>query len=665
MVIYGLVVAFLCILFFYVLGSILVWFFRPKVEEKEFYDTFIRLVIGFLLTVFITSSVKTSGKTINLSLLIVGFIYFFSERKSIYINYFLDYSKIFQFRKNLNPILIILVFVTIIYSFYALCYFNKPFNNILHYDDVFYTFLSSKMWLFGAESTFPSFGENKIINLVPYHYSELWVTSLISHFFNLNPMLTHSVILKSSFTAILMVGMLTLTELFTSKKIYYLFAFCSVFIAPLLLDYTHITQKGSNAFPLKIIAVSLIFVWFAILTKKKSKHWFIPLLVLPILNIAYSIIVFSTLFIISVVNFVKDKSFKKFLNIQLSLTAVTLFFLIFYSFQEIGEDVDSGTLPSITDYYVFKFFIDGTISHIKNILIYSVYFFPLGLLIVYFYFKRNNQLKSLYSDNNILFLYVFISFVVGNIVQFIIYPLAGPNSGQMNQINYIVPLNIAVYFSFLIVEESIHLKEKIIRNSFYIFLVLVSLYNVSIFIISVHNTKCKPADWKGEKYISDITSHFEKRPFNNKGARILSNRESWALDISKSRGDLRNGYWFIPYSTKMDFLYITNINFIDSIYDDKDILLKRPFDRNELFLNSNTKKSLIKEPFYVFRKKYEDNYGTKTLEKIQFEFVKKHNISFIAISKQMQLPDIFNQYIDTVFTDKKTKEQFVFLTRLE
>lgn len=665
MVIYGLVVAILCVLLFYISGSILVWLLRPKIEEKVFYDTFLRLVIGFLFTVFIISLLKTSGKTIHLSLLIVGFIYFYLERKNISINYFLDYSKIFQLRKNLTPVLIVLIFVTIIYSFYATCYFNKPFNNILHYDDVFYTFLSSKMWLFGTESTFPSFGENKIINLAPYHYAELWVTSLISNFFNLNPMLTHSVVLKSSFTAILMVGMLALTKLFTNKKIYYLFAFSSVFIAPLLLDYTHITQKGSNAFPLKIIAVSFLFVWFAFLAKIKSRHWFLPLLVLPILNIAYSIIVFSTLFIISIVDFVKDKSFKKLLDIQLSLFAITLFFIVYYSFQEVREDVNETPMASFTDYYVFKYFIADTVNHIKNILMYSIYFFPLGLLVIYLFFKRNNQLKRLYLENNVLFLYLLISFIIGNVVQFIIYPLAGPNSGQMNQINYIVPLNIAVYLSFLIVEQYSQLNEKIIKNSFYMFLILVALYNVSIFIISVNNTKCNPADWKGEKYISNINSHFEKGCFNNKGARILSNKESWALDISKSRGDLRNGYWFIPYSTKMDFLYITNINIIDSIQDDKDILLKKPFDRDELFLNSKTKKCLSKEPFNIFKKKYEDNYGPKSLAKIQFEFVKKHNISFIAISKEMQLPDVFKKYVDTIFIDDKTKEQFVFLNSLE
>jgi hypothetical protein len=87
---------------------------------------------------------------------------------------------------------------------------------------------------------------------------------------------------------------------------------------------------------------------------------------------------------------------------------------------------------------------------------------------------------------------------------------------------------------------------------------------------------------------------------------------------------------------------------------DKDLNLMK-------FWQAKMPESLSKDPFAVFCQEYIKNNGQTAIDILRYEFVKSHSIEYMVLKNNAELSDLFEPIVDTVFTDSKTGERFVFL----
>ena len=69
------------------------------------------------------------------------------------------------------------------------------------------------------------------------------------------------------------------------------------FFAPFLLDYNRVIQGACMAHQVKSLLISFFLIWSGILAMGPNPNWFIPLLCLPVVNIATALVVIETLFV--------------------------------------------------------------------------------------------------------------------------------------------------------------------------------------------------------------------------------------------------------------------------------------------------------------------------------------------------------------------------------
>lgn len=651
---------------FYSVGSVLMWLFKIAPLKETYFDTFIRSLLGVLTLVFFFAAIKTNGNTIHLGFFILGALYLFYRKRNANYADRGELLNIFHFRKNARSLLLLLVLGLAFFLIYACFYFEKPFDNIFHFDEVFYSFLSSKLGLYGIESSSTIHELNYAAS--PYHYTELWLSNLLSWGFNINPLLTFSLIIRTVLTSLLSISMLSLAKQFTSNKIIGVLAVFSIFIAPIMLDYSHVIQRASNAYHVKSIFAALFYVWFSILVLNRSNFWFFPLLLLPVINIAYTPVVFTTLSFYAIIIWIRKKSLRAFLNMYVPVFIMSIFIAGFYFLQPHTKDSEAlFSFKDIVSYYDLKFLVIDTIKHVKNYLMYSMYFLPFLILIIYLFLKDKLRYKFIIFRVYPLFIYLVIAMIIGNIMQFLFYPFAGANAGQLNGINYVPLMNIIAFISLLIVFKEIQKRKKMLRRTLIFFVLFLFTYNLAVFFLTIKNSIDNPINKRSSKYITEVINYFKTKKVGYLGGFImpfneLDNNGHDFKDFSQTGGELSSGYWLTPYSTLVDFLYVINIpinNYVD--FKDVDFEINNYEDRDKSFFRKKAKIEILNSPFYVFSRDFQKRNGKVSLDILQYEFIKKYKIEYLTVSEGVVIPDIFSSTIDTIFIDEMTGERFIFL----
>jgi len=225
-------------------------------------------------------------------------------------------------------------------------------------------------------------------------------------------------------------------------------------------------------------------------------------------------------------------------------------------------------------------------------------------------------------------------------------------------------LNIFVFLSFLIAyTKAPHIKHM--KNVLYICMLLCVFYNVFVFYSTKKHLVFYPEQTRDSAYITNVSNYFTTNNFSVYGARIQDTSEFTIIDKVSMRNELMSGYWFIPFSTSVNFLYTTSLNTTYIIQADTIKHITKPDERMNYFWQKNQTENLAQAPFSVFSYKYQAEHGHTHIDTLQFKFVKKYNIDYLVLSKQAELPTVFNPYIDTVFADKMTGERFVFLKKIQ
>lgn len=619
----------------YLLGRLAIQFIDIKdLKVKE--STFVGLVVGLFISVFIYSIVKTEFTTISIFLIFPLFYYLLNKKKRISFvglaNLFNQINLSISIFVNLNIIAVVVFCVCVILNYIN---FKLGFS-----DDVFFYSGVSQRLNEGVENAY--FAYQSILpnyKVLPYHYFELWLNSLIKSVFSL---LSYSQVLVFVtypllvFTLIL--GLLSVLELHTKPKLKHLPLLIGLlFISPYLnRDFiqglssmysggTLFEMPGlllfSNVFSfyggknIPIYIVFLLFIYF--LLRRKEFIAFIVLSLLFVINIGLLPSVYGASVLFFLYKIYKKEKVKQYKQLVLFYTFTVISILIFYlhlgsyNTNVIGTvelNHFSGALNWKGE-LIYRFsrlffaFILVTISYSPFLLFWIVY-----------------RKKIFRIDNLSLFLLLLFGVSLFSRVF-----LFGMDSLQF--VTYIFPIiNISIVVMFICstVNVNAHFNKLVlfIIISLTIASIVQSLYESNNFSNNVYNVTGYAEDF--EEHVLDeliLSKELKNVPIGF----LMGRKESRTLPL----------VWKYKMPGKFfyanDYFNLISLNYPYFEVNDYSKIYKRPTVMNH--------QSLFYEPA---------TYSMKEFNFHLAQFVKKQKIKYVITSVDSEIPDFFNQ-----FTEKK------------
>ncbi len=255
-------------------------------------------------------------------------------------------------------------------TFYWSLWYDPEIPNILHFDEVYYAVLSAKMGFFGVENTLAAHPELVPSVASPYHYTELWFLDALSAWTGANRMYLFSVVIKSVFSVVACLGMLRFMQLLKAPILWQVLGIFTLFFAPFLLDYGRVIQGACMAHQVKSLLISFFLIWSGVLAMGRNPNWFIPLLCLPVVNIATALVVIGTLFVFGLCR----RNW-----IELSLASIQAVLLgAFYFFQPPHIEPIPTPFSEYLSYYNWAYFKDFVYRHAANLFMYLPFAFLLA-----------------------------------------------------------------------------------------------------------------------------------------------------------------------------------------------------------------------------------------------------------------------------------------------
>lgn len=452
-------------------------------------------------------------------------------------------------------------------TFYWSLWYDPEIPNILHFDEVYYAVLSAKMGFFGVENTLAAHPELVPKVASPYHYAELWFLDALSAWTGANRMYLFSVVIKSVFSVIASLGMLRFMQTLKAPILWQVLGIFTLFFAPFLLDYSRVIQGACMAHQVKSLLISFFLIWSGILAMNRNPNWFMPLLCLPVVNIATALAVLGTLFVFGLWR-------RNWLELTLaSIQAVLVG--AFYFFQPPHIDPIPTPFSEYLSYYNWTYFKDFMYRHAANLIMYLPFavLMALGLWIIKpqgVWLKRKGQI---YKG---VLVFITVAFVIGFSLMYATPPLAGENAEQMHILfgPFILHLFLT-YFFWTLFQEMKQRKTAPMLQSIYLFLITsLCFYHFSVFLKTKHNMVFSPRELRSEEYIKAVSARLNAPLVF--GVSVMPERAYYKNYKVGSRGELMNAYWFSPFSTcAQGVLYLANLNTLIDPYSEDDI---RKFD---------------------------------------------------------------------------------------
>lgn len=647
------------------IGHLALMALRQPLHKDGFHGLFARSVIGCLVSTVIYAMAMTSANTVLWGLLLIGALWWAMRRYAAVEALPVESGTDEKPLALLRPLLIFMGMLTGFVALHSLLHFHTPLNNIQHFDDVYYAWLTSKMELFGVESDDPLFAGPISFPAMPYHYADLWMAGLISKMFPVSNLIAYSVIAKSLLYAMAVFGFLTLARTFTRKAMVQVLSLSALMVSPVLLDYNYVLENACNLGQPKNALTSLFFIWMLYLHQKQSAVWFLPLLVLPVISIAFAPIVLPTLFALAGYFYLRAKDLKVPLRMAGCTLTVTAFIFCFYTLQPEYVKAPFSLDDDLLIFYNLEYLADMTYRIVVNYALYVPYVIPLVLFAVWkARRKETGQLIPVLLRHETIIAYTAISIVTGWAMAFLFWPLAGENADQMNTNSNFMLVGLLVVVSLLVTYQELKDSRHIMLLT--LFMGVVFAYSAAVYAESRSNFLFNPASKRSVAYIAEVTKHFGQSGAGALGGIIRCKSEYHRQGKAGSRSELMNGYWFTPFASSIDFLYATSLNTLSSTYEDFDpstLNFSLEEDRHYYWWIKKTEKTLRRAAFTHFTAKYLKEHPSASEEQLQVAFAKAHGLDFIVTSAECTLPDAFLPMVDTLFIDHVTGEHLYFLVR--
>lgn len=648
-------------------GQGVLWIARGPAAADGFHALFARAVVGFLTITAMYAVVITSGNTVLWGLVLVGGLWLAVRRLSATVAPSMTSDLGGKPSIQVGPLLILLVILSGFVLLHGLMQFRTPLNNIQHFDEVYYAWLTSKMDLFGMESDDPLFAGPHSFPAMPYHYADLWLAGLVTKLAGVSNIIAYAVVVKSLFHALSVFGFLTLARTYTRNQAVLLFSLAATIVAPVLLDYSYVLQNACNLGQAKSSMASLFFIWTLLLHRKETPRWYMPLLVLPVINIAFAPVVLPALLALAAYLRIRRKDRKDAAVLTGCSLAVGVFIFTFYALQPKLVQDPFSLYDDLLIFIDLRYLADMTYQFLANYAMFVPYLLPLLLFVAWkLHRKESDQMTALLHRYEAIIAYTAFSIVIGWAMAFLFWPLAGENASQMNTNSNFMLVSLLVVVALLAVYEQLELRWH--RALLTLFMGVIFTYSIGIYATSRQNFLFNPASKRSAEYIMQVTRHFENNRASILGGMFSCSNEFHQQGKAGSRSELMNGYWFTPFASSLDFLYITSLNTLTSTYEDfdhstLDFALER--DRNYYWWVKKTEKSLRRAAFTHFHAAYAPEHPHATKEDVQLAFAQAQGLGYLVTSGQCPLPEAFLPMVDTLFVDDMTGERFYFLTTSE
>ena len=632
-----------CIVFIGItfIGKLFSPLFLKNKKDKVFFNFLIDVLVGLILVIFIYSIIFSVFKTINLIGAILIFTYVFSNIKNI------TWTWNFNFNKEQLEVVLSSLFFLFITTLISYLY---PYKGQIDEDIVQYVNISRELNYSGIENIFSYFNSFKTIGLMPYHYFEMWFSSIL---FKLNFLkLSNAIIFRyccySILRSVCLLGFLALIESIKKIKIYDLFIVVFLFLFNSLL----FTSILNHSYPLHtsvwlrpnlIIYYLFLFPVFTLFGYGYRKLSILFLLLLVIASTVTAPSVMSSLFTICILVYFFNKKNKShafklaFIVLFFSVT-VLLFYKIFgYSSQEVSK------ISSFNDLFIY------TLSIWKAIVFYLVtvplrtagIIFPCLFLFIFYrsdflFLSRKNLLSILFSIFLFLFglLFFQLTTFMDNTYQFV---YIGYCSLTIITLLFFYQLMINSFKDFSNYKSILFVMAFIILNLWYV----SKDFNFRISHDSIDELNLS-RQGLSQKYIYDIDKYMSKKN-SLKGA--------FAFGIDTSYKYTNNSHEN-PHSTSQFGSY--------SYYLKSNLKLFPLSDPAKLFYG------LDENSFFYRRYKvltrllpfYNMNNNLNYNERLKYN-ISEEKINFIIVDSNFNVDNLRDVCIDNIYVDLNKGHQFI------
>ena len=606
----------------YAVGALVAAPFKSE-KNDEFYDAFVNLVVGFLAITTVYAIIKTRGNTIQLGFLIIALFWCLYNRHSI---------KIPRIEKACSSTLVLWTFIAVttllFFLFHGHFYYAQPINNIPHFDNYVYAFNAFNNDYYGTETTCVYL--EGMPKATPYHYIEGWLVAVIANVFSLNYLETFCICLITIFSVIVSTGIIAMTRKYNVKGIVFFLAFFTIFLSAVLLSYSPIKQHMAMGENNKNLISAIFIIGFVLSSKNKSTNAYIWLLCLPLCNVALTPIIMMSLFMFFIAELWFGKNKKGFLCKNVVLFSLSIFIALFYLLQRKTSGVNSGNvsiLALLQSYNLDNLFY-LTYRTAVNYAVYLPYFFP---LIIAALLDRKNIVDFVKEHKSILIFFV-ISALSGLLCHYAYYPIDNYDSGQLDINITMIFMDIWVLLSMLFVYTRMRSAVKYILLFFWGF---ASCYNVWVFTESVISRRNIGNKYDGQ-YRTDIISYFNQNKVSRIGGNLIKDDSNGSA--FKNVNDL---YTMCFIGGTIDGVAAINLTPMN--------LSNEQSHWNSIYPQSNLFNQFL------------SNQQSTDIDSLQLAFMKRHNLGFLKVASEAEIPSTVVPFIDTVFTDEKTGERFAFL----
>ncbi|OFY18591.1 MAG: hypothetical protein A2W98_04995 [Bacteroidetes bacterium GWF2_33_38] len=519
-------------------------------------------------------------------------------------------------------------------SFFFFDFFSGTIRH-LHTDHYLYGDFSNSLKLFGVESKFTdlNFYSTSDLQLIPYHYSELWITAFFSMLLNISSVNSYFLIVIPVCATIYGIGLFSLVEnIKTHRSFKFIFTYMSLFISGVyfsfydnweITGYIHQSDNGILSFLSQKFCFIYICILFSVLLfiKEKKELGIIFLSTIPIFSINFAPSIIGGIVLYYLYSFIIKKERLVLSNIGglLSALYVILFILLFYSLfksKYSNEIIDNDIFLikilnnnfSSTD---LKIFIGNNVYRIIRALI---FYFPYVILLVYAV-KQNRQLS-------ILFLFIIISGILTSTFLF-----DALNAGQFASNTYIIfNVLIAIGLSILLDKMKTNLKKSI-----FVFTIFISSLSLSLFTsFSIKNQYLSTHDYMVFK---KIDAKLEK----TSNILVFLNEKDFS-DIM-----------LVCWQSKNDLLPLTQ-------YSDKDIIFS--LGNPELYFLSNANVSSSDSLHYKYIFPFNKNRNNDIN---YYNIIDDKGIKYLYVKDGVEIPFNLKKRIDSFIESKEFEGTLFFL----
>jgi hypothetical protein len=582
--------------FVFFFGSMVTSFFKKSNDLEIFKQIFINLFAGLIASATLYSLIISKGKTelvANAILLVVGAILLKAK---------LQLRIKFSFPKGL----IIGVLPFTILFLLQLAYFVNPLTlqgRIIDADYEFYARLSQFLNDFGIENTNVSYFKTTDLFAVPYHYTEIWLSSLFSSMYNVHAQYALMLIVfpllyvATYFGGVMLIKVLrekyslTVNQKFDPFFALIIFAISTAaFIYPTSIEALKMDVWVLRVYEYHKLSIIYPFVILLILSLIRGNLVYISLitafLAVNQLSVAPAMFLSSGVFFL-IIAFNRKYTFLEFIKLVTPMVVIVLFFLCFYTLFGGKSNVALSVDEMFAQFFTIKYYKIAFNIFVKMFLQIMITTIPLLL-----FYKTIRQ--NIYLRHTVLFIGVLIVFSITSWA--VVHEMH--DSVQLFGNIYNVMVNVFIFILLSIAWIKVEIKK---------YSVIIILF-LAIFAVNygLSETKLKPDFYQevstnlkielGDESVtfvyyrdsSEYQTYFSK--FENVWLGGLHN----LMRVNKSLKAICLSVYSIPLSSKVEEKFFAANPFVKYIEQQK---IKRNYtsliDSQQEFIKTNDIKFLL------------------------------------------------------------------------